>query len=142
MSLAAIPKTFAERPPYRGGPPITTTFDGSLPSGEPDPHGKGLADNVRRLIKSVERSGFDDLDVSLRLLEQRKKWVEQELAWERMLAPQMTLPPVNGFAIDFLLESMNEESNLVGLLNTLDDAIRRVKSKLHALNMLPPPSDF
>src|SRR5580658_9763888 len=84
LSAVPIPKPSGLRPPFGGGPPIRTTFDGS-PSGEPDPMFVRLSDSVERLLRTVENTPGDRLDVLLRLLQQRKNWIESELAVERML---------------------------------------------------------
>jgi hypothetical protein len=138
LSVAAIPKPGGFRPP--SGPPIHTTFDGN-PNGEPDPESARLKDNVERLLASVDQVSADRLDVLLRLLMQRKKWVESELTVERMLSGQ-TLPPLAAFSIDFLLEPENDdESSYVRLLNRIDDAIFRVRTKLSTLNSESATSD-
>ena len=132
MSVAATPKPSGARPPFNG-PPIETTFDGS--SHEPDPELARLAESVNRLLATVDHTPNDRLDVLLSLLQQRKRWVENELSVERLLADDMSLPPIQGFTLDFLLESQSkEESACVRLLNNLDHGIFKVQARLAALN--------
>jgi hypothetical protein len=140
LSVAAIPKPSGLRPPFGGGPPIRTTFDGHS-SGEPDPEIRRLTDSVNRLLASVDGTPGDRLDVLLRLLEQRKRWVEEELTVERLLCDD-TLPPFEAFSLEYLLEpSSREESVYVRLLNQLDHAIFRVQRKIAALNGESATSD-
>ncbi len=140
MSVAAIPKPSGFRPPFGGGPPIRTTFDGS-PSGEPDPEITHLRENIDRLLATVDRTPNDRLEVLLRLLQQRKRWVEDELTVERLLSDQ-TLPPLDAFGLEFLLEpESDEESVYVRLLNKLDHAIFRVQAKIATLNSESATSD-
>ena len=141
MSVAAIPKPSGLRPPFGGGPPIRTTFDGA-PSGEPDPAIRRLIDSVSRLLATVENTPGDRLDVLLRLLQQRKRWIEDELTVERLLSNSTTLPPWEGFSLEYLLEpGSREESTYVRLLNQLDHGIFRVQQKISALNSDPLTSD-
>jgi hypothetical protein len=140
LSAAAIPKPSGLRPPFGGGPPIQTTFDGSS-SGEPESDIKRLTENINRLLTTVDHTPADRLDVLLRLLEQRKRWVDNELTVERLISGS-SLPPLASFSIEFLLEPVSkEESVYVRLLNLLDDAIFRVRAKMSALNIDPATSD-
>jgi hypothetical protein len=133
LSVAAIPKTSGLRPPFGGGPPIRTTFDGSS-SGEPEPEIKRLTESVNRLLATVDATPSDRLDVLLRLLEQRKRWIEEELTVERMLC-ETVVPPIDGFSLEFLFEpSSKEESIYVRLLNQLDHAIFKIRRKMSALD--------
>ena len=141
MSAIPIPKPSGLRPPFGGGPPIRTTFDGS-PSGDSDPEAYLLRENVLKLLGSIEFTAPDRLEVLLELLLQRKRWVESELTVERLLSDD-SLPPIGGFALDYLLEPMSqEESILVRLLNRLDEGIFRVKAKIAAQMERSPSSDL
>ncbi|HWD40453.1 MAG TPA: hypothetical protein VG944_16510 [Fimbriimonas sp.] len=133
MSVVPIPKPYAERPPFRGGPPTRTTFDGTPPD-DPEPEWKKLADDVHRLLRTVERVSNDRLETLLSLLQQRRRWVSRELDAMRLFSV-MPLPPVDGLALEFLLESESEaETQCVRLINQLDAAIETVKGKLWTLN--------
>jgi hypothetical protein len=131
LSTAAVPKPTGMRPPFGGGPPSRTTFDSS-PSGDSDGDLKGLSENVNRLLATVDQTPDDRLDVLLRLVQQRKRWVENELNVVRML-DDSTLPPLASFSIEYLLEPRSsEESSYVRLLNQIDDAIFKVRTKMSA----------
>ncbi len=139
MSLAAIPKTSEIRPPYRGGPPIKTTFDGG-PSDEPDPQIVRITESVMRLVASVGKTPPDRLDTLLRLLQQRKRWVEAELSVERLLNPS-PLPPFDSFSLDYILESSSkDELRYAKLLDLLDDCISQVSESIKMLNGGANPS--
>lgn len=88
---AYVPKTAAGRPPSTGGPPLGTTF-----SNDPDDRDDMLThlrDNVQRLVSQAEHSPKQSVSTFLRLLDQRRQWVKNELSVEDMLgaAPE---PPL------------------------------------------------
>lgn len=101
-----------------------------------------MTDNVNRLLASVDATPADRLDVLLRLLTQRKRWVENELTVVRLL-DDSTLPPFGtAFLLDYLLEpASSEEASYVRLLDRIDDAIFRVRMKMSALKSELPTSD-
>ena len=140
MSSAAIPKTYGQRPPYGGGPPIRTSFDGS-PSEDPDDRFIRLEESVRSLLASIRITPIERLDTVLRLLQQRRAWLEEDLRFERLLGMK-TLPPFDfGDREDLFSVENKTEAKLVNLLGEIDDAIVMVEAKIEALNWRPKTSD-
>lgn len=79
-----IPQVAGARPPFFGGPPVKTTF-----SHDPDDRDDRLAylrDNVARLIAEADRATPSRANLYLRLLEQRRDWVQREMEIECLLA--------------------------------------------------------
>lgn len=124
MSSTAIPKTFGERPPFRGGPPVATTFDGgSADGGDRERRVEALLESAERLLKTVERTPVEDYPLLLRLLEQRRSWIRDEL-WARRAISAAPLPPIHGFDLDGVIGSPDPlEQRYVSTLDKLEDAI-------------------
>jgi len=126
-----LPKPAGGRPPF-GGPPTRTSFD-AQPDDEGDPIHRRLTDSVRAVLhaaKSVDReTSREGLNTVLRLLDQRKKAVQQELTVLRMMKP-MTMPPLltNLYVMDYIWDDDDVEGLYVQLLGELDEAASLVKS--------------
>lgn len=90
MVLEAIPKTAGARPPTFGGPPIGTTF-----SNEPDDRDSMLVhlqDNVQRLVFEARNSPRAEISKFMRLLDQRRDWIKNELDVIGMLSAAPKAP--------------------------------------------------
>jgi len=132
------PKTSGGRPPF--DPPISTTFDSS-PGDEGDPLHKVYADSVKQLLKSLDSAEPDQLAVILSLIQIRKKNIERELGFERMLGFDLMPPPLfNLYSLEAMLEENEVTRTYIGLLESLDHAEQRVLAKLRDLNIDPPAS--
>jgi|GEM_PF-5183359 len=139
MSVAAIPKPYGQRPPS-GGPPTRTTFDGS-PSEDPDERWIRLEENVKNLLASVRVTPPDGLETLLRLLKQRRGWLEDDLKFERLLGRSI-LPPLDlGDREDLFAVENKTEAKLVTLLSDLEEAIATVEAKIEAINWRPKASE-
>ena len=144
MSAATLlppTKPSGARPPIE--PPRTTTFDSS-PDDRNVPRYKLLADSVNQLLRSMKTWPDEDLILLLRLLEQRRVTVEKELAMERMFNGA-SLPPwsFSGHAtLDFLIKPESEATTTyLGLVDSLESAIRTIRLKIGLLKDLLPPSE-
>lgn len=85
-----IPRTAGARPPFMGGPPVKTTF-----SHDPDDRDDMLAylrDNVVRLVAEADRATPSRANLYLRLLEQRREWVQREIEAETLLNASPAAP--------------------------------------------------
>ena len=135
MSSVAIPlpKPSSLRPPL-GPPPNLTTFD-SRPGDNDEPFYKKIADSVDQVIKSCKSADAGSAELMLRLIEQRKRIVEQELAMLRMFDPK-PMPPLlsNLYALDFLSDDNDVERIYVRLLDDLDSAAAQMISLLAERN--------
>ena len=135
-----VPRTAGGRPPFE--PPKKTTFDSS-PGDEGDPLHKVYADSVRHLLKHLDSSAPDQLPVVLTLIQLRRKSIERELRFERLLGFD-TLPPL---LVDFhSLEDMFEEDEVIStykrLLDDLQQAEEKVLAKMRDLNIELPASEL
>ena len=97
----------AGRPPFDGGPPLTTFA--------PDPDGPDenyLVNRARRMVEDAERaarsSECDAVDV-MALIQDVEEWIERMLDRERSISPTI-LPPGVGIlmAMDEVLEPETE----------------------------------
>lgn len=110
----------------------------------PDPIHRQVAANVERLLRAVSAWPDEDLPLLLRLLEQRVAMVERELGIERMMDSEQLPPPAFGaaFSSDYLGPQENEAvRTYLGLLQSLYEAILRVRRKNGLLKDLLPPSE-
>jgi hypothetical protein len=116
-------------PPFRGGPPLRTTFEGGF-SGDHDPEFEISLESAARLLKTVDKTPESELPVLLRLLKQRYKWIENEL-WAVRALTVTSLPPIRGFELDSFLETSDSlEGRFVRMLDKLNDAIFKVQVRL------------
>jgi hypothetical protein len=129
MSSSLLPQTMAQRPPFRGGPPVRTTFEGGF-SGGHDPEYDVILESAARLLKTVDRTPVEEYPVLLQLLQQRYRWVEVTLVSMRILTSS-SLPPIRGFDLDSYFETPDTlEGRFVRMLDSLNDAILKVQVKL------------
>jgi hypothetical protein len=127
MSSVAIPlpKPAGLRPPF-GPPPNRTTFD-SRPGDHEEPIHRRIADSVDQVLKACKNADEDSAPLLIRLIEQRKRIVEQELAMLRMFEPK-PMPPLlaNLYTLDFLSDDSDVEHIYVRLLEELDRAAEKI----------------
>jgi hypothetical protein len=140
MSICLLPLTRAERPPFRGGPPISTTFDGGF-SDDYDPRFEVTLESAAKLLATIGDVADDQLEVTLRLLKQRRIWIELELAALRVLNGA-TLPPIGGFELDAVFDASDElEQRFLRMLDRLSSAVQRVQEKIDMQQCPFPLSD-
>jgi hypothetical protein len=127
MSSVAIPlpKPASLRPPF-GPPPSRTSFD-SRPGDHEEPIHRRIADSVDQVLKECKKATAEDVPLLMRLIDQRRRIVEQELAMLRMFEPR-AMPPLlsNLYALDFLSDDNDVERIYVRLLTDLDRAAERM----------------
>ena len=90
MVLEALPKPAGARPPTFGGPPVGTTF-----SNDPDDRDDmivHLRDNVERLVRQAEKAEKAEIANYMRLLQQRRNWIQGEIEVEGMLSEAPKAP--------------------------------------------------
>jgi hypothetical protein len=135
MSAVAIPKPFGARPPYNGEPPVRTGFDPN-PDDAGTPIPKLLAENVNLLLLSLEQATEDQLPTFLRLIEQRKNWIEAEIAAERLLESPSLPPPILGLWNESLPNEAESDAiaGYLRLLERLDDAACEIRWRLSEKN--------
>ncbi len=136
MSAVALPpqtRTSGARPPFF--PPITTSFDPGE-EGHREPYYKLIAESVRQLMKAIKGADLDSLPFMRHLIDQRKKLIESELSLERMMQPEMPMPPLlmNMYSLEFLGVEDEPVRTYTRLLNTLDEAARKIDRMLYELN--------
>jgi hypothetical protein len=132
MSSVAMPmpKPAGGRPPF-GGPPTRTSFD-AQPDDEGDPIFRRLTDSVQSVLHAAklvdDETAEEGLKTVLRLIEQRKRSVQQELSVLRMMAP-VAMPPLltNMYVLDYAWDDNELERLYVRLLRELDDAAVRTR---------------
>jgi len=120
-----LPKTAGGRPPF-GRPPVKTTF-GSGPDDHNDPIERRISSSVEELLKMCFSSGAESANTLLRLIHQRKKFLERELAMIRMMSP-VPMPPAlaNFYPIETIFDEDDLENTYVRLLQRLDEADNRL----------------
>ncbi len=143
MSAIPIPqpKTAAGRPPF--DPPKSTTFDPTPGDSSREPMYKVLSDSVRFLLSHLLDCQPDQASLMYRLITERKKLVEKELKFERMMAPEV-LPPTlkNLYALDFVFEENDAVRVYTRLLDNLDQAEHALRSKFGDQKQQAPASDL
>ncbi len=129
MSAAPAPLPSSTRPPF-GGPPITTTFDPSS-DGSGDWVYRILADSVAALLRSIKHADHFEMPIMLRLLGQRKAWIENEMAMERLFSSS-SIPPFPELmtAGDYAEGESENVSKYLQLLSAVEDEIVRIRKKL------------
>lgn len=132
------PKPSGGRPPFE--PPIHTTYDSS-PGDDGDPLHVVYADSVKQLLKHVESAEPDQYSVYLTLIQLRKKNIERELGFERMLGFDLMPPTLfNLYSLEAMLEENEVTQTYIGLLETLDRVEGKLLDKMRDLNIDPPAS--
>jgi hypothetical protein len=77
-----------------------------------------------------ENENEHNLEINLKLLKQRSKWIRTDLFFYRAIEP-VGLPPLRGLEPDDFLEPSDKlEGRLVRMLDRLNDAITQVQAKL------------
>jgi hypothetical protein len=142
MSAVAYPpspRTSGARPPFL--PPISTTFD-SGEEGNREPYYKLIAESVRQLLKAIKGAELDSLPLLRQLIDQRKRLIESELTLERMMQPEQPLPPLlsNMYALEFLGVEDEPIRTYTKLLDSLDEAARKIDRMMYELNDESPAS--
>lgn len=121
-SVPLLTKPAGNRPPFDGGPPLTTFAP------DPDEQPDYLVDRARKHVEALEsysRKQDVDPDTVLELLNEVSQWIENLLRLERALTPSL-LPPGVGtlYSIDFLLEA---ESDTVASYKRLLDRLEIIR---------------
>jgi hypothetical protein len=129
MNAVAIPpiRTAGARPPII--PPVGTTFD---PFSEGDePQHRMMVENVKHLLRRIKTDSIRECNFYLRLIKRRKRWIEDELQFERMLQP-LEVPPLimHAFGWDGLAADDEPVKTYVTLLNQLDEAAQRIRTTM------------
>ena len=142
MTALPIPKprTSGGRPPI--DPPTRTTFDSSSGDSEEEMH-RVFADSVKHLLKHAENSTPERLPLYLTLIQMRRKAIEKELRFERLLAPD-TLPPLlrDFYSLEGLFEEDEAIRTYKSLLETLQIAEQSVLAKMRDQNVELPASEL
>jgi hypothetical protein len=142
MSAVTFPptRTAGHRPPM---PPSIQTGFGGFEDQSNEPYHKVLTESVKQLMKAIRESEPEGLPMMLKLVQQRKKLVEEELHFERMFSSE-PLPPLlsNLYSLEFLGTEEEPVSIYLRLLNTLDDAEARLNQRIQELNQESPASDL
>lgn len=127
MSNVAIPmpKPAGGRPPF-GPPPTKTSFD-SRPDDQGDPLYKRIIESVEQVLIACKGADVEHAGLLLRMIGQRKRMVERELAMTRMFDTE-TLPPLltNLYVLDFLGDDNDIETVYIRLLNELEAAANKI----------------
>jgi hypothetical protein len=134
MSAVAYPTTKpgAARPPIP--PHHCTGFNPGDSDEKREPYYKVLAESVRQLLKAIRYEEVETLPLMRRLVADRKRIVELELACERMMAPEPLPPLLKNF---YVIENHDEDEPIrvyKKLLAQLDQAAERIDKRLQALN--------
>jgi hypothetical protein len=130
MSAVALQvQTSGARPPIF--PPIHTAFDPGS-DGAREPYHKVVAESVRQLLKAIKDSDVHGLPLLRQLIDQRKRLVESELRLERMMQPDVVLPPLlkGMYSLDFLAQEDEPVRTYTRLLNELDEAAAKIDRML------------
>jgi hypothetical protein len=124
------------RPPIE--PPSRTGFGPSDGNDPAEPMHRVIADSVQQVLRASNGACEESLPLFLRLIEQRRKLVEQELRMCRLLAPEPLPPLLRNF---YTLDTGHVEEEPVKvykrLLNELDHAKEILERQFKELN---PPS--
>lgn len=137
MSAVAAPppKTAGSRPPIL--PPIRTTFDGGDQAGG-EPYPKRVEASVRVLLKAVKEAEPDAMPLLRGLIDQRRKMVEYEIMYERMMQPAQPMPPplfLDLYGVDLFPQEEEEPIRLYQrLLLALEDAAAHIDRTMAELN--------
>ncbi len=133
VALRPQTRTSGARPPCL--PPITTSFDPG-DEGNREPYYKLVAESVRQLMKAIKNAELDSLPLLRQLIGQRKEMIEAELSLERMMQPEQPMPPLlmNMYSLEFLGAEDEPVRTYTRLLDTLDEAARKLDRMLHELN--------
>ena len=140
MSAVALPtKSCGSRPPLP--PSIATTF-GPFGNDGPEPIHKLIVDDVRMIIKHSAAVAPESAETVRELLLARRRMVERELYFERLLASE-PLPPLltNLYSLDLLGKEEGPAPIYVRLLGEIDYAIENLDERIFALNSAAPASD-
>lgn len=102
-----------------------------------------LAENVTRLLAIVAKASDDELPTMLRLVQQRRRWVEEELSFERFLDPQPVPPFAELMDADPSPDAGESDSvaRYLRLLSQLDDCISYLRLRIGEKNPGSLPSD-
>ncbi len=100
-----------------------------------------IAESVGRLLHALRTVQDDEIPTMLRLLEQRKQWIETELAMERLLDSSPLPPFPELISAEYLLKP---ESELVPkyqrLLESIDNAMNVLRCRMENRNRAPETS--
>lgn len=126
-SIPLLTKPSSGRPPFNGGPTLTTFAPD--PEENPDYLVERVGKHVLALEKYARQSDADP-DTVLDLLTELYSWIEHLLSLERTLSPTM-LPPGNGalYSLEYLLDA---ESNTITAYKRYLDRLDEVRPLVEA----------